>query len=80
VLKKYHAPELSEENSHARLQPCTKVAEKNATSDVNIFFHLQKHTVATQKNPQNYRLYAHPLTKKKDVATKRLLTLSVFSH
>jgi len=33
--------------------------------------------VATRINPQNDGLYAHPSTKKKDVATKRLRTRSV---
>jgi len=37
-------------------------------NDDNIF------TVATMKNSQNDRLYAHPSTKKKDVITKRLRT------
>jgi len=34
-------------------------------TDENVF------TVGTPKHPQNDRLYAHPSTKKKDVATKR---------
>lgn len=37
-------------------------------------------TVATLKNLQNGRLYAHPSTKKKDVTTECLHTQLMFSH
>jgi len=37
-------------------------------------------TVVTPMKPQNDRLYAHPSTKQKDVATKRLRTQLAFGH
>jgi len=75
VLKHCNDPELNETNFCARLNHSTHCL-KYSPNDVGIilFTNEKTFTVITPKNPQNDRLYAHPSTKKKDVATKRLCT------
>jgi len=63
-------------------QPFKTVDGKYSPSDVSIILFTDENTL-NSGNPEKSterRLYAHPSTKKKDVATKRLRTQLTFSH
>jgi len=65
--------EQSEANRRARLCCSKPLLKKNSSNDVSIIFvHQRKDTYSddVKKTLQNDRLYAHPSTKKKDVAHK----------
>ena len=66
-------PELSEVNSHARLNHSKQLLKKYSPNDVrNILFTDEKiFTTTTTKNPQNDPLYAS-VNHEKGVVTKRL--------
>jgi len=61
------------------IQPFKKVAQKYYVGII-LFTDEKIFSVATPKNPQNNRLQALAVTKKKDVATKRLRAQLKFSH
>jgi len=69
--------DLSEANFHARLSHSKQLLKNIHPVMLASFCSLTKtiFTVITLKTPQNDRLHAHPSTRKKDVATKRLRTL-----
>jgi len=84
VLKNRQAPELSEENSHARLGYLKQLLKNIHPMMLASLCSLTKYiTVATPKKntkTQNGRLQAHSSIKKKDVATKCLRIQLMFGN
>ena len=81
-LKRSKAQQLSERDMQTRLERCRQLLRRYPASIVNfIWFTDEKlFTVASPSNSQNSRLYTTSATRKKDIASNRLLrTCSTFS-